>query len=99
MKEALGDTIRIFLLIDMLVVHPVFAGPEEGRVFEGARAKDQSKKAHAPMGLESQMREQSMVAYGNRESAGEEHDKEESDLEPVNPKEAEISGHRGERQE
>src|ERR1700730_3185183 len=97
MKEAFGDAVRVIIVIDMLMVHAVFTGPKERRIFEGAGTEDQGKEPYAPMRLESQMREQSMVTDRDRETTRGEHHQEKRDLEPVNPKETEIGGHRGER--
>ena len=38
-KEPLGDAVRIFIVIDMLMVSAMFAGPEEHGVFKGARRR------------------------------------------------------------
>ena len=50
------------------------------------------------MRLESQVRKESMVTDRNGKSARAEHDKEEYDLEPIDPEETKICGHGGERE-
>jgi hypothetical protein len=40
-KETFGDAVKVFIMIDMLVVATVFAGPEEHRVFKGSCADTQ----------------------------------------------------------
>jgi hypothetical protein len=56
-KEPLGDAVRVFVVIDMLVVGAVLGGPKEHRVFKGTSSKDNGKEAHEPVSSESQMRE------------------------------------------
>ena len=99
MKEAFGDAIRVFIVIDMLVVGTVFTGPEESRVLKGPCTEDQREKSYDPVRLESQVREESMVADRNGKSARAEHDEEERDLEPIDSEEKKIGGYRGQREE
>jgi hypothetical protein len=51
-KETFGDAIRVFVVVDVLMVGTVFAGPEKGRVFKSARAEDQREESYAPVCLE-----------------------------------------------
>ena len=97
-KESLGDAVWVFIVIDMLVVGAVFAGPEEHGVLKGSGAEDQRKEPNAPMRLESEVRVEPVIAERDGKAAGAEHHKEERDLEPVDSKEPEICWYGGERQ-
>jgi hypothetical protein len=94
-KETFGDAIRIFLVIDMFVVSTMFAGPEEGRIFEGSCTEDQREEPYRPVRLESEVGEKPMVTDRNRKSARGEHDKEKPDLEPIDAEEVEVSRYCG----
>ena len=93
-KETFGDAIRIFIVIDMFVVSTMFAGPEEGRIFEGSCTENQREEPYRPVRLESEVGEEPMVTDRNGKSARGEHDKEKPDLEPINPEEVEVDGYR-----
>jgi hypothetical protein len=97
-KKSLRDAVGVFIVIDMLMVSAVLAGPEEHGVFKGTGAEDQRQQPHDPVRLESEMRIQPVIAKSDRKSACEEHHKEEPDLEPIDPEEPDISRHRGERE-
>ena len=43
-EEPLGDVVGIFVVIDVLVVGPVFAGPEQRGVFKRTRTENQREK-------------------------------------------------------
>ena len=98
-KEPFGDAIRVFIVVDMLVVTAVLAGPKEHGIFEGCGAKDHGKEPHDPVRLESEMRIEPMIPKRYRKSAREEHHKEEPDLEPINPEEPDISRYCREREQ
>ena len=95
-KETFGDAIRVFVVVDMLMVGTVFAGPEKGRVFKSARAEDQREESYAPARLEGQVRKEPMVTDRNGKPASAEHQKEEHHLEPIDSEETKIGGYRGE---
>ena len=73
-KEAFGDAVGVFIVIDMLVMGAVFTGPEESRVFKSPGTKNQGEESYRPVRLESQVREEPMVADCNGKSARAEHD-------------------------
>src|SRR5258708_38706308 len=61
-KQTLGNTIRILIVIHMLVVAAMFARPKEHRILRCSRPNNNGEKPHNPVSLESQMREKSMVS-------------------------------------
>jgi hypothetical protein len=97
-KEPLGDAVRVFIVIDMLMVGTVLARPEEHGVFKGAGAEDQREQSHDGVRLESEVRKESMIAKCYRKAARAEHYKEECYLEPIDPEKPDINGHRCERE-
>jgi hypothetical protein len=97
-KKTLGDAIRIFIVIDMLMMRAVLASPEERRVFKSSSAEDQRNETHDPVCLEGQVREQPVITNRYRKAACAEHDKKKDHLEPIDPEEIEIAGHRGQRE-
>ena len=97
-KETFGDAIRVFVVIDVLVVGTVFAGPEECRVFKSACAEDQREESYDPVRLEGEVRKEPMVTDRNGKSASAEHDEEKHDLEPIDSEETKIGRYRGERE-
>ena len=99
MKKAFGDTIWIFIVIDVLVVCTMFTGPQESRVLKGPGTEDQCEKSYNPMRLESQVRKESMVADRNGKSGCTEHDEKERDLKPIDSDEIEIGRNRSQREE
>jgi hypothetical protein len=51
-EKPFGDTIGIFLVIDMLMMAAMFTGPEKNRVLKRAGAKNHRKKPDHPMSPE-----------------------------------------------
>jgi hypothetical protein len=52
-KETFGDTIRIVIVIDVLVVAAMFAGPKEYGMLKRSRSENNCEEPHDPVGLES----------------------------------------------
>ena len=69
-EEALGDVVRILILVDVLVVDAVVGGPVQGGVLEGSGAKQQDEDLHGPLGLEGQVGEEAVVAQGDAKTGG-----------------------------
>jgi len=67
-EEALGDIVRVFVFIHVLVVDTVVGGPIQGRVLEGSGAEQEDEELHRPLGLEGNMRKQAMVTQGDAEA-------------------------------
>src|SRR5215469_9861195 len=74
-EESFGNAVRVFLVINVLVVSTVFAGPKEHGVLEGPGTKNQCEKPHDPVRLKSQMRVEPVIAERNGKSASAEHHK------------------------
>jgi len=89
-KETFADTIRIVIMVHMLVVAAVFAGPKKNGILKCGSAEDDRKEPHNPVSLESQMRKKSMVPEGDRESTSSQHGKKKNDLKSINAKEPEV---------
>src|SRR6516225_9976496 len=99
-EESLRHIVRVFLVIDMLVMSAMLASPEQRGVFKGPGAKQQRAEPHHPMRLKGQVRIKPVIAERDGKSGREEHEKEERDLEPVDSKEPDIDWDRsqGEKQ-
>ena len=52
-KEPFGDTIRIVIVIDVLVVAAMFARPEEYGILKRSGSKNNREEPHNPVSLES----------------------------------------------
>jgi hypothetical protein len=52
-KETLGDTIRIVIVIHMLMVATMFAGPKEYGIFKRPGSENNGKEPHDPMSPKS----------------------------------------------
>ena len=52
-KETFADTIRIVIMVHMLVVAAVFAGPKQNGILKCGSAEDDRKEPHDPVSLES----------------------------------------------
>jgi len=98
-KETLGDTIRVVIVIHMLMVTAMFAGPEEYGMLKRSGSKNNREEPHNPVRLEGQMREKSVVPERNRESERTKHRKEKCDLKPVDAKKTKVQRHSRDRQE
>ena len=94
-EEALADRVRVVVVVDVLVVLAVFAGPHDDRVLEGRRAKEQREKLHRPLGLEGHVREQPVVAQSDAHARGVEHHHEHRHEEPRQPVGEEVRRHGG----
>src|SRR5205085_187848 len=95
-EKAFRDAVGIIVMIDVLMVPPMFARPHQDRVFERGRAENKSEKPDWPAGLEGHVREKPVITDGDAESAScQEHD-EERDLEPVDSELPKINGNDGE---
>src|ERR1700730_10207207 len=97
-KETFRDAIRIVIVIDMLMMRAVLAGPEERRVFKSSSAEDQRDEPYGPMRLKGEVREQPVITNRNGKSACAKHDKKKSNLEPIDPEEIKVGGHSGQRE-
>jgi hypothetical protein len=52
-KETFGDTIRIVIVVHMLVVAAMLAGPKKNGTLKCGSAEDDCKEPHDPVSLES----------------------------------------------
>jgi hypothetical protein len=52
-KETFGDTIRIVVVIHMLMVAAMFAGPKEYGILKRPGSENNCKEPHNPVSLES----------------------------------------------
>ena len=97
-EETFRSAVGIIIVIDVLVMAAMFARPHENRVFKGGRAKDEREKADGPRRLESDVREEPVIAQADAEPAPEEHQEKKRDLKPVEPEMPEIEWNRRERE-
>src|SRR5690606_17864852 len=91
--------IRVFVVIDMLVVGPVFAGPEENGVLKGSCTEDGGEKTDAPVALKGEVGEEPVIPEGDGKPAGAEHEEKEGYLKPVDPEVPDIDGDGGKGEE
>jgi len=55
-KKSFRDAVGVFIVVDMLMVTAVLAGPEEHGVFKGAGTEYQCQQPHDPVRLKSKVR-------------------------------------------
>ena len=89
-KEPFRNTVRIIVMIDMLMMSPMFARPHQNRVFKGSGAKNKREQPDRPACLEGNVREKPMITQADAKSASGKHRKEEYDLKPIKPEKPEI---------
>ena len=89
-EKALRDIVRILVVIDVLVMRPMFAAPHERGVFKGAGPEKQREESYGPMGVEREMRKKPMVAQRDREPARAEHYEKQHHLKPIQPVKIQI---------
>ena len=85
-------------MIDVLVVPAMLARPHQDGIFERARAEDQREQPDRPAGLESDVREEPMVAEADAETRRREHRGEKREMKPIQPKMPDVERDRGQRQ-
>ena len=95
-EETFRDAVGIIIVIDVLVMAAMFAGPHENRVLKSGRAKDEGEEPHRPRRLESDVREEPVIAKADAESARQEHQEKKCNLKPVEPEMPEVEWNRGE---
>jgi hypothetical protein len=61
-KQTLGNAVGIFIMIDVLMVVPMFGSPPQDGTLKCAGSKNHGEQANEPVSPESQMRKKSMVA-------------------------------------
>src|SRR5262249_61086370 len=83
-KKAFGDVVRVFLVIDMFMVPTMVARPQQHRIFERGRAKDESEKTHRERRAKCRVRKQSMITECDAESGCDQQHHEQGELEPIN---------------
>ena len=86
MKETFRDVIRVFILVDVLVMAAVLATPKKRGILKCAGTKDQREKSDNRMGVECEMRQEPVIAERDRKATRSQHDEKQSDLEPIDAK-------------
>ena len=94
-EKTFGDAIRIFVMIDMFVMTPMFAGPEKHGILKGSRAKDEGEEADGEPGLECDVRKEPVIAKRDAHSGRGEEPEKKRDLKPVDPEKPNVSRHCG----
>ena len=97
-EETFRDAVGIVVVIDVLVMAPVFARPHQDRILKRGRAENEGEETHGPRRLESDVREEPVITQADAEPAGQKHDEKKRDLKPVEPEIPEVDWDRGERQ-
>jgi hypothetical protein len=93
------DVVRIFFVVGVLVMAPMFARPGEDGVFESARAEEEHDEAERPFRLVTFVREKPVITSRDTESGQSKQGKEHPALEPVEVEEPEINRQTGDREE
>jgi hypothetical protein len=96
-KQSLGYTVGVVIVVDMLMVATMFASPEEHGVLKCRRTKDQGKQPDEPVRLKSAMGEEPVITERHGKSAREKHYKKQYDLKGVQAEKPEINRHGGDR--
>lgn len=94
-EKALADVVRIFVVIDVLVMPAMLARPHQDGIFKRGRAEEQDKNSDWPFRAESQMGEQAVIAERDAESASGEEAQKQSDLKPIEAEIPEVSRYSG----
>ena len=97
-KKPFADVVRILLLVDVLMMRSMFAGPEKNGILEGARTKKEGQQSNSPMCLKSAMGVEPMVTESDAKSARDKHREEQRHLEPINPEKVNVNGNSGDRE-
>jgi hypothetical protein len=66
--ESFGNVIRIFIVVNVLVVGAMIGTPVEAGVFERAGSENERKQLHRPLGLEGKVRKQSVISESDTHS-------------------------------
>src|SRR5208282_2704689 len=65
MEQSVRDAIRIVVVVDILVMAPMFTRPEEHGVLECCRTENQYSESHQPVPLVGPMRKESVITDRN----------------------------------
>ena len=60
-EEAFRDAVRVIIMIDMLMMTPMFARPHQNRVFKGSGAKNKCEQPDRPACLKGNVREKPVI--------------------------------------
>lgn len=96
--EAFGNIIRIFIVVNVLMVGAVVGTPIEARVFEGAGTENECEQLHGPFSLERQVRKQTMIAKRDAHRGGRHHESKHGPLKPSLFECYDIPGNYGNRE-
>jgi hypothetical protein len=98
-EKTFADVVRIFFVIDVLVVPAMFARPHQHGILERSRAEEENKHPDWPSRVEGQVREQAVISERDAKPARREHDEKQHDLKPIDAGIPEIDRDRGESEE
>ena len=99
LKKPLPNVVGVILMINVLMMRPVFTRPEQHGIFKCRSTEDQREEPYAPVCLKCQVRIEPVIAERDGKPYREKHHQKEHDLKPVEPKPPDISGHQGKQDE
>jgi len=67
-EKTFGDIVRIFVVIHMFMMTPMFAGPHKDRILERSSAEDEYEQAHWESRLEGHVRKETVITERDAEA-------------------------------
>ena len=94
-EKSFVDVVGILVVVNMFMVATVVRRPAQRRAFEGRRAEEERVDFHQRTGLESEMREEPMVAEGDAHCGGNREEPKQRDLEEIQSVVPDVERHGG----
>ncbi len=95
-EKTFADVVRIFVVIDMLMVASMLACPHQNRILECTGAEEECEQAHWQFGPESCVRKQPVITERDAKAGRSQQYCKQDDVEPINTEIPEVKRHCGE---
>ena len=92
-EKALGNVVRVFVVIHKFVMPTMVRAPAQGRAFKGGGTKQERVNLYRPCGCEREVREEPMVTERDTHRRGDEEEEKHRELKPIKSESPEVSGH------